>query len=190
VLLKPGQPRVAALSAAVPGSTIHRISARRIATGTPPITGTTTWVSGSDARLSPEPARSRSRRARTKRPGLPMMSMVGTGIAPDTTAALVLAHSWGDRRRRLVGRHAEKSASSPAGSQLSFVRPEQATATNNLAAGNLTLLPGRKTSLRTKVFSNFPTCTARRAVVGVAGMVIWTCSRRAEQFRQSGFQPL
>ena len=29
-----------------------------------------------------------------------MMSMVGAAVAPDTTAALVLAHSWGDRRRR------------------------------------------------------------------------------------------
>jgi hypothetical protein len=30
-----------------------------------------------------------------------MMSMVGAEIAPDTTAALVLAHTRGDRRRRL-----------------------------------------------------------------------------------------
>jgi hypothetical protein len=30
-----------------------------------------------------------------------MMSTVGAEGAPDTTAALVLAHSWGDRRRRL-----------------------------------------------------------------------------------------
>ena len=65
-------------------------------------TGTTTWASGSGARLSPEPARSRARGARTKRPGLSMMSMVGAGMAPDTTAALVLAHTRGRQRRWLV----------------------------------------------------------------------------------------
>ena len=87
---------------AVPGTTIHRTSARPTATGTPPTTGTTTWASGSGARLSPEPARSRARGARTKRPGLSMMSMVGAGMAPDTTAALVLAHTRGRQRRWLV----------------------------------------------------------------------------------------
>ena len=36
--------------------------------------GTTTSASGSGTRFPPEPMRSRSRRARTKRPGLPMMT--------------------------------------------------------------------------------------------------------------------
>jgi hypothetical protein len=40
--LKPGRPLVAVSSAAVPGTTIHRTSARPTATGTPPTTGTTT----------------------------------------------------------------------------------------------------------------------------------------------------
>ena len=31
-----------------------------------------------------------------------MMSTVGAAMASDTTAALVLAHSWGDRRRRSI----------------------------------------------------------------------------------------
>ena len=88
--LKPGRPLVAVSSAAVPGTTIQTTSARRTATGTPPTTGTTTLASGSAARFPPEPARSRSRRARAKRPGLSMMSTVGAHEAPDTAAAPVL----------------------------------------------------------------------------------------------------
>ena len=48
---KPGRPRVAALSAAVPGTTIQTTSARRTATGPTPTTGTTTSASGSPGRL-------------------------------------------------------------------------------------------------------------------------------------------
>jgi RNA-directed DNA polymerase len=51
--------------AAVPGTTIHRTSARPTATGTPPTTGTTNLVSGWPERLSPEPSGSWSRRACT-----------------------------------------------------------------------------------------------------------------------------
>ena len=78
--LKPGQPLVAASFAAVPGTTIHKTSARPTATGTPPTTGTTTLASASGARLSPEPMRSRSHRASTKRPGPSMMSTVGVRV--------------------------------------------------------------------------------------------------------------
>jgi RNA-directed DNA polymerase len=63
--LKPERPLVAVSSAAVPGTTIHRTSARPTATGTPPTTGTTTSVSVWPERLSPEPSGSRSRRACT-----------------------------------------------------------------------------------------------------------------------------
>jgi len=62
---KPGRPLVAVSSAAVPGTTIHRTSARPTATGTPPTTGTTTRASGWPERLSPEPSGPRSRRACT-----------------------------------------------------------------------------------------------------------------------------
>ena len=75
--LKPGRPLVGVSFAAVPGTTIHRTSAPPTATGTPPTTGTTISASVSGVRFPPEPMRSRSRRARTKRPGLSMMSMVG-----------------------------------------------------------------------------------------------------------------
>jgi RNA-directed DNA polymerase len=63
--LKPERPLVAVSSAAVPGTTIHRTSARPTATGTPPTTGTTTSVSVWPERLSPEPSGSWSRRACT-----------------------------------------------------------------------------------------------------------------------------
>jgi RNA-directed DNA polymerase len=63
--LKPERPLVGVLSAAVPGTTIHRTSARPTATGTPPTTGTTTSASGWPERLSPEPPGSWSRRACT-----------------------------------------------------------------------------------------------------------------------------
>ncbi|MDX2158725.1 MAG: RNA-directed DNA polymerase [Hyphomicrobiaceae bacterium] len=75
---KPGRPLVAVSFAAVPGTTIHRTSARPTATGTPPTTGTTTSASVSGARSCtvaswatavqtkmPEPARPRFRRAST-----------------------------------------------------------------------------------------------------------------------------
>ncbi len=78
--LKPGRPLVAVSSAAVPGTTIQTTSAPRTATGTPPITGTTTWVSALAVRFPPEPARSRSRRACAERPGPSMMSMVGVRV--------------------------------------------------------------------------------------------------------------
>ena len=101
--LKPGRPLVAASFAAVPGTTIQTTSARRTATGTPPTTGTTTWVSGSPARFPPEPAPSRWRRVCAKRPGPSMMSTVGAPTAPDTAAAPVLGDASGsDRRRRLT----------------------------------------------------------------------------------------
>ena len=80
--LKPGQPLIAVWFAAVPGTTIHRTSAPPTATGTPPTTGITTSASGSGVRFPPEPMRSRSRRARTKRLGLSMMSTVGTPGGP------------------------------------------------------------------------------------------------------------
>jgi len=63
--LKPERPLVGVSSAAVPGTTIHRTSARPTATGTPPTTGTTTSASGWPERLSPEPSGSWSRRACT-----------------------------------------------------------------------------------------------------------------------------
>jgi RNA-directed DNA polymerase len=63
--LKPERPLVAVSSAAVPGTTIHRTSARPTATGTPPTTGTTTSVSGWPERLSPELSGSRSWQACT-----------------------------------------------------------------------------------------------------------------------------
>jgi RNA-directed DNA polymerase len=63
--LKPERPLVAVSSAVVPGTTIHRTSARPTATGTPPTTGTTTSVSAWPERLSPEPSGSRSRRVCT-----------------------------------------------------------------------------------------------------------------------------
>ena len=82
-------------SAAVAGATIHGAihgaSARLSATGSPPSTGAATSASGSGARFPPEPARSRSRRARTKRLGLSMTSTVGAKKS-DTAAAVVLAH--------------------------------------------------------------------------------------------------
>ena len=62
---KPGRPLVAVSSAAVPGTTIHRTSARPTATGTHQTTGTTTTASGWPERLSPEPPGSWSRRACT-----------------------------------------------------------------------------------------------------------------------------
>ena len=63
--LKPERPLVAVSSAAVPGTTIHRTSARPTATGTPPTTATTTSVSVWPERLSPELLGSRSRQACT-----------------------------------------------------------------------------------------------------------------------------
>ena len=62
---EPERPLVAVSSAAVPGTTIHRTSARPTATGTPPTTGTTTSPSGWPERLSPELSGSRSRQACT-----------------------------------------------------------------------------------------------------------------------------
>jgi RNA-directed DNA polymerase len=61
--LKPERPLVGVSSAAVPGTTIHRTSARPTVTGTPPTTGTTTSASGWPERLSPEPSGSWSWRA-------------------------------------------------------------------------------------------------------------------------------
>ena len=61
--LEPERPLVAVSSAAVPGTTIHRTSARPTATGTPPATGTTTSASGWPERLLPELSGSRSRQA-------------------------------------------------------------------------------------------------------------------------------
>jgi retron-type reverse transcriptase len=52
--------------AAVPGTTIRGTPAPRTATGTPPTTGTTTTGSVWRARTWPEPARSRTRRARER----------------------------------------------------------------------------------------------------------------------------
>ncbi|MCI0598265.1 MAG: reverse transcriptase/maturase family protein [Beijerinckiaceae bacterium] len=92
--LKPGRPLVAMPCAAVPGTTIHRISAPPPATGTPQTTGTTTSASGLGARFPPEPERSRSRRESAKRPGPFMMSMAGAALAPGATAALVLGDAW------------------------------------------------------------------------------------------------
>ena len=63
--LKPERPLVVVSSAAVPGTTIRRTSARPTATGTPPTTGTTTSTSGWPERLSPELSGSRSRQACT-----------------------------------------------------------------------------------------------------------------------------
>ena len=102
--LKPGRPLVAVSSAAVPGTTIHRTSARPTATGTPPTTGTTISASGSGVRFSPEPARSRSRRARTKRPGPSMMSTVGARVEMGARyhGGACLGSLVGDRRRRLL----------------------------------------------------------------------------------------
>ena len=45
-----------------------------------PITRTSILASGSGGRFQPEPARSWPRRARTKRPGLSMMSTVGARV--------------------------------------------------------------------------------------------------------------
>ena len=59
---------------------VDRTSTRPTATGTPPTTGTTTLASVSGARFPPEPRRSRSRRARTKRPGPFMISTVGVRV--------------------------------------------------------------------------------------------------------------
>jgi hypothetical protein len=104
IALKPGRPLVAVSSAAVPGTTLHRTSARPTATGTPPTTGTTIWVSGLGARFLPEPARSRSRRASTiKRPGPSMMSTVGARVEMGARyhGGACLGSLVGDRRRRL-----------------------------------------------------------------------------------------
>jgi hypothetical protein len=89
--------------AAVRGTTIHRTSARLTATGTPPTTGTTTTGSGWGARFPPEPARSRSRRARNKRPGPSMMSTVGVRVEMGARyrGGAYLGSRVGDRRRRL-----------------------------------------------------------------------------------------
>jgi hypothetical protein len=54
-----------------------------------------------------------------KRPGPSMMSTVGAEGAPDTTAALVLAHSWGDRRRRFLHQF-----SGPKAADLPIMQPE------------------------------------------------------------------
>ena len=106
--LKPGRPLVAVWFVAALGTTIQRTSARPTATGIPPTIGTTTWASGSVARLPPELTRSRSRRARSKRPGLSMMSMDAAanklGSARMTTAAPVLGRRMGSDRRRWLFR--------------------------------------------------------------------------------------
>src|SRR5262249_2696030 len=73
---------------------IHRTSVRPTATGTPQTTGTTILDSGLGARFTPEPARSWSRRASTKRPGPSMMSRAGAALAPGRRAALVLGDAW------------------------------------------------------------------------------------------------
>jgi hypothetical protein len=100
--LKPGRPLVAVSFAAVPGTTIHRTSARPTATGTPPTTGTTTTDFGSGARFPPEPARSRSHRVSTKRPGPFMMSTVGAeGACARYHGGACLGSLVSDRRRRL-----------------------------------------------------------------------------------------
>src|SRR5262249_17942609 len=70
--------------------------------------------SGSRGRLPPEPARSRSRRACAKRPGLFMMSTVGAEAAPDTAAASVGAPCVSqDRRRRSIRSHRHIGVSDP-----------------------------------------------------------------------------
>ena len=61
---------------AVLGSTVQTGSARPSAIGGPPTVGTSTWASGSAARLPPEPVRSRSHRAPTRRPRCSMMNTV------------------------------------------------------------------------------------------------------------------
>jgi len=112
--LKPGRPLVAVSSAAVPGTTIHRTSARPTATGTPPTTGTTTTASVSGARFQPEPGRSRSHRARPKRPGPSMMSadaaayQVGVD-AHDHGGACLGRRTGSDRRRWSLGAHSPES---------------------------------------------------------------------------------
>ena len=72
--------QVAVWFGAVPGTTIQATSARPAASGTLPAAGATAWASGSAGRLTPELARSRSRRARTKRPEPSMMSTVGARV--------------------------------------------------------------------------------------------------------------
>jgi hypothetical protein len=117
-LRRPGRPLVAVSFAAVPGTTIRGTSARPTATGTPPTTGTTTTVSGWVARFSPEPARSRSRRARTKRPGPSMMRTVRSGRDRIPRRRLSWLPQGGDRRRQLTRRDLRRHPGLRAGEPL------------------------------------------------------------------------